>query len=100
MALACFVAARLAGERVDGVGEDEPQRAARSIAAKAWLGTLALPQPVRSAASRCADVSIEGTRGEIGGEVRSLVMASASYLDAQSRGELDALATALDGGAK
>ena len=99
VALACFVAARLAGERLGGVDEDQPQRAARSVAAKAWLGTLALPQAVRGAASRCADFSIEGNRGEVCREVRGLVTAAAAYLDGQSRAELDALAVSLGGAA-
>jgi len=95
VALACFVAGRLAGERLGGSDEDQPQRAARSVAAKAWLGTLALPQPVRGAASRCADFSIEGDRAEVCREVRSLVTAASAYLDGQSRAELDALAVSL-----
>ena len=99
VALACFVAARLAGERVARTDDDQPQRAARSSAAKAWLGTLALPQPVRGAAAKCAESSADGDTAAVCREVRALVLAASSYLDVQSRGELDALVAALVGSA-
>lgn len=97
VALACFVAARLAGERVCGSDDDQPQRAARSAAAKAWLGTLALPQPVRGAAARCVEFSVHADRATVCDEVKILVTAATAYLDVQSRAELDSLALLLAG---
>ena len=95
MALASFVVARLAAERVDGSDEERPQRAARSLAAKGWLGTLSLPQPVRGAVTRCADLSVDGERASLSRDIRDLMVAAASYLDARSRNELEALARSL-----
>lgn len=97
MALASFVVARLLSERVDGSDDDRPQRTARSIAAKGWLGTLALPQSVRSAAARCADLSVDGERGSLARDIRDLVLAASGFLDAKSRSELEALARSLAG---
>lgn len=95
VALASFVVARLAAERLGGTDDDRPQRAARCLAAKGWLGTLALPQPVRGAAGKCAELSIDGQRGLLSREVRDLIVAATGFLDAQSRNELDALARSL-----
>src|SRR6476659_6098372 len=49
VALACFVAARLAADCCDpALDLDEPARAARCAGAKLWLGTIAIPSPVRT----------------------------------------------------
>ena len=95
VALASFVVARLAAERLGGSDDDQPQRSARCLAAKGWLGTLTLPQPVRGAAGRCADLSVDGERAALGREVRDLIQAGSGYLDAHSRGELEELARSL-----
>lgn len=95
MALASFVVARLAAERIDGSDDERPQRAARSLAAKGWLGALALPQPVRGAATRCADLSVDGERASLSRDIRDLLLAASGYLDARSRNELEALARSL-----
>lgn len=96
VALACFVAARLADERLAEGEEDYAQRAIRSVAAKAWLATLSLPQAVRAAAGRCVDYSADADRVAVCREVRSLVTAASTYLDKQSRTELDQLAGSLE----
>jgi hypothetical protein len=95
VALAAFVVARLAAERVGGSDDERAQRAARSMAAKGWLGTLSLPQPVRSAVTRCADLSVDGERSSLSRDIRDLALAASSYLDARSRNELESLARAL-----
>ena len=97
VALSCFVVARLAEERVRTDDAEQPLRAARSLAAKAWLGTLALPNSVRGAAAQCAVLSVNGDRTALSREVRGLVLAAASFLDGQSRAELDSLALSLGG---
>ena len=97
VALASFVVARLVAECIDGTDDNRTQRAARSIAAKGWLGTLALPQPVRGAAGRCADLSVDGERGPLARDLRDLMVAASGYLDARSRNELEALARLLGG---
>ena len=97
VALACFVAARLAADRLSNTTAESSARAGRSAGAKAWLGTLALPTAVRTPLTRCADVSVDGTKAAIAREVSALATAASSYLDASARAELDALAGSLKG---
>ncbi len=97
MALACFVAARVVAECAGQPADDSAARVARCAAAKAWLGTLALPAAVRTPAVRCADASASCTAGETGRELAGLAMAAAPFLDAQGNAELDRLAAALNG---
>ena len=97
VALACFVAARLAHECTHASEEDQEARAARSTAAKAWLGTLALPAAVRTSVTRCAELSVDGQSAAVAKELVALALAAASYLDQQSRAELDALTASLRG---
>lgn len=97
VALACFVAARLAHECTRDLNEDQEARAARCAGAKAWLGTLALPVAVRTPFIRCADLSVDGPPAPVAKEVAALAIAAATYLDPQSRVELDALTASLGG---
>src|SRR3954466_13058851 len=76
VALACFVAARLVSDCCDPTLDldeesraarlvsaccdptldlDEESRAARCAGAKAWLGTIAIPSPVRTPVAKLAD---------------------------------------------
>jgi hypothetical protein len=98
VALACFVAARLASEcLLDGDDAHAPARVARSTGAKGWVGTLALPTAVKGPLQRCLESSAEGGRAAMARELATLATAAASYLDPSSRAELDALATSLKG---
>lgn len=97
MALACFVAARMA---VDcGVASDDAQRdrEARYAGAKAWLATMVLPAPVRGSVARCAELSVSGAAVDMAKEIAALTQAAAPHLDAQSRAELSALSAQLRG---
>jgi hypothetical protein len=97
VALACFVAARLAVESGGSLDADPDARVARATAARTWLGTLSLPPTVRTPLLRCAELSGEGAAAAMGREVTVLATAAATFLDAPSRGELDALALTLKG---
>jgi hypothetical protein len=98
VALACFVAARLAAEYLhDGDDSHAVARAARCTGAKGWVGTLALPTALKGPLQRCLESSAAGGRSAMGRELAALATAAASYLDASSRAELDALATSLKG---
>ncbi len=97
VALACFVAARLAHECLLTVDGDHEARAARCAAAKAWLATLALPVAVRTPVIRCADLTVDGQSVAIGTAMAAVALAARSFLDAQSHAELDALSAALLG---
>jgi hypothetical protein len=99
VALACFVAARLAAEQLAGNGLPEVGLAARSTGARGWLGTLALPAPVRGPLARCMELSaaVDGAGSALAAEIGALEKVAGSYLDQPSRAELAALATALAG---
>jgi hypothetical protein len=96
VALACFVAARLASDCCDPTLDlDEPQRAARCAGAKGWLGTIAIPSPVRTPVAKLAEASATASAAALAPLVRSLAHAAESFLDAASRSELDVLAARL-----
>ena len=98
VALACFVAARLAADCANGGTELVDQgRATRSAGAKGWLGTLALPPVVRGPLLRCVESTAAGSPRTVGLELSELAAAGAAYLDQGSRAELDALAISLRG---
>ena len=96
VALACFVAARLAFDCAARSPDlADAARSARSLGAKAWLGTLALPIAVRGSLVRCVESTVEGTPDALVRELTDLAAAGASYLDSASRAELEALAASL-----
>ncbi len=96
VALACFVAARLAADCLtDRQDLAPPGRAARSAGARGWLGTLALPAVVRAPLLRCVETTADGSAASIAEEVAQVALAGAAYLDPGSLAELDLLAVAL-----
>lgn len=95
VALACFVAARLAAESAGPAPDDPAGRASRCAGAKAWLATLSLPVAVRAPAVRCAELSVSDAPRVVGVEVAGLALAAATFLDAQSRAELEGLVAVL-----
>jgi hypothetical protein len=98
VALACLMAARLAGERKpNGPELTEEARDARAAAAKSWLGTLTLPAAVRTPLAKCIESSAKGSVAALAREVAAVRSACASYLDASARAELDALTGELTG---
>jgi hypothetical protein len=99
VALACFVAARLASDCCDAtLALDEETRAARCSGAKGWLGTIAIPGPVRSPVNKLADASALGDGVALAPLVVALAKAAESFLDGPSRGELETLAASLSNG--
>ena len=96
VALACFVAARLANDCCDPtLPLDEEARAARCAGAKGWLGTIALPTPVRTPVAKLAEASANGHPEAIAPLVTALAKAADPFLDAAARAELSALAARL-----
>jgi hypothetical protein len=96
VALACFVAARLAVDCANPAIElGETGRTARAAGAKGWLGTLALPANVRAPLLRCVEVSAEGSARQVGAQIAELAVAGAAFLDPGSRAELETLAATL-----
>ena len=96
VALACFVAARLVNDCCDPVlALDGEARAARCAGAKGWLGTIAIPAPVRTPVARLAEASANGYPEGMAPLVSALAKAADSFLDPAARSELDALASQL-----
>jgi hypothetical protein len=96
VALSCFVAARLASDCCDpALDLDEILRAARCAGAKGWLGTIAIPSPVRTPVTRLAEASAAADPATMATLVLALKRAAESFLDAPAKSELDALAARL-----
>lgn len=96
VALGCFMAARLAAEcgRTDAELTSEGCEA-RASAAKSWLSTLTLPAAVRAPIAKCIESSARANGSVVARDVAAMRDACASFLDAASRTELDALAEVL-----
>jgi len=96
VALACFVAARLAHDCCDPLLDlDEELRTARCSGAKGWLGTIAIPAPVRTPVAKLADASANGRAHAMAPLVSALARAADSFLDPAARAELETLAARL-----
>jgi hypothetical protein len=70
-------------------------RTARATGARHWIGALALPATVRSAAYQVADASGGESKEGVATALERLMGATASVLDAPSRAELKQLLGAL-----
>src|SRR3954471_18984953 len=80
VALACFVAARLVSDCCDPalpLGDDSP--APPCAGAKAWLGTIAIPAPVRTPVARCAEASALVDAKGMAGLVLALAKAAEGF---------------------
>ena len=95
VALATYLAARLAHEALPEGSLTQPLRAERAASAKSWLSTMALPAPVRPALVRLVDASA-GERRMVAEALRGVLSATAGMLDARVRSELDQLVGALE----
>jgi hypothetical protein len=95
VALAAYLAAKLAHDALPDGPLTQPLRGERAASAKSWLSTLALPAAVRPALMRLIDASAGDRRG-VAEAVRGVLSATAGLLDARARSELDQLAGALE----
>lgn len=94
VALATYLAARLADDARPERGVSHPARAERAAHAKTWLSTLVLPPQVRAALAHLVDASTREP-AEAAGAVREVVRTTESFLDGKARAELEQLAAAL-----
>lgn len=95
MALVCFVAARLASERVRDDHAPAPAQASRCSAAKGWAGTMTLPAALRTLLLKCLESSGSGKRSSVARDLAALASAATTYLDPGSLSELEALGASL-----
>jgi hypothetical protein len=95
IALATYLAARLAHDTLADRGLSQPVRAERAVSAKNWLSTLALPAGVRTALARLVEASGAEARA-VAPALRAAIAATSSRLDQGSRLELNRLAELLE----
>lgn len=95
VALAVYLAARLADDSLPERGLSPSVRAARMASAKTWLSNLALPTPVRPALTHLVEASA-ANRAAAAEAVRAVSAVTANFLDQNARLELDRLAAILD----
>ncbi|HEY4130099.1 MAG TPA: hypothetical protein VGM50_05755 [Gemmatimonadaceae bacterium] len=95
VALATYMAARLAQDTLARRGISPATRVERAAHAKTWLANIALPAAVRPALAKLIDGS-SGDPGHAGEALRLVMGVTASYLDPAAHSELDQLAKSLD----
>jgi hypothetical protein len=95
VALATYMAARLAQDVLPERGVPQTSRAERAVGAKSWLATLALPNSVRPALAKLVDATATDQRATATA-FRAATAATATFLDPRARSELDQLLSALE----
>ena len=95
IALATYLAARLAHDALAEREITQEIRAERAASAKTWLSTLSLPAATRAALAALMDAS--GTRGNgVAPAIRGVLTATTNRLDRASRAELEGLAATFE----
>ena len=95
VALAAFVAARLAAGMLPPHQLDTEVRAARAAAARPWLATLALPAALRVPFARLVDATGQAEAGASVAALERVQAGVAELLDPPARTELEQLVRAL-----
>lgn len=96
VAVAAFIAARLASAALLQVPLPAEVRTARATGARAWLAAVAVPAAARGPLVRVIDASGRADRAALGAAVRALIDAAGRCLDGAARREMDALAKELE----
>jgi len=94
VALAVYLAARLADDTLPERGISPEPRAERAAHAKSWLSSMAVPVPVRNAIVKLIDATTVGPAA-VASALPAVASATGTYLDVGGRTELDRLAAAL-----
>jgi hypothetical protein len=94
VALAVYLAARLADDTLPERGVSAEARAERATHAKSWLSSMALPVPVRSAIAKLIEATAAGP-GPAGSGLSQVIVVAGAHLDANSRSELETLGASL-----
>jgi hypothetical protein len=96
IALSCFLVGRIVLDSTAAAGALSPeQKNVRALGAKHWLGSAALPTPVRSALTRLVESTTLGDRSAIKTALDSVMTVTANHLDSAARLELGRLAQAI-----
>jgi len=94
VAIATYVAARLAHDALPERSLTDAVRTERVAGAKTWLANLALPAPVRPALVRLVEATAVGM-GQTADALRGVIAVTAHLLDSKAKLELDQLVAAL-----
>ena len=95
VALAAFVAARLAAGLLPPHPLDTALRTTRATAARPWLATLTLPATLRVPFARLVDATGQADASLVVAALERVQAGVAEHLDGASRSELEQLARAL-----
>src|SRR5687768_16369018 len=91
-ALACFLVARVVGEFADGHRLAADQQRARVQGVKQWLGSAALPAPLKGALTRLVEATVSEDREVAKSALDSVIAVTANQIDPGARLELSRLA--------
>lgn len=97
VALAAYLAARLAEDTLPERGVSQPVRLERAVHAKNWLATLALPAALRVGLAKLVEAS-SGEPAAAAAATTELTRLATGFLDVRARAELDQLVAALQRG--
>ncbi|MEP6493142.1 MAG: hypothetical protein ABJF01_10730 [bacterium] len=95
VALATYLAARLADDVRSARNLSPATRAERAGSARSWMSNLALPNTVRPALVRLVEASANDT-ADTARALRVVIGVTATLLDSGAQSELERLATALE----
>ena len=89
VALACFMAARLAAATGGRQALPPAARQARAAGARTWFASLALPAPSRIPLARLADATIEGSPRAVADALATVTAVTATWLDEPAQFEME-----------
>jgi hypothetical protein len=100
LVLACLMACRLAAGAIGPNPLPVVVRAERSVGAKTWLASLALPAAARTPFTKLADAAAAEDHSALRATLQRMISACTPVLDGASRQEVErfAAAVAADGG--
>ena len=96
-ALAVLIGARLAATTAGPRALPTGIRAARAEAARAWLGTIAVPVVTKVAVARLIETTTRNDSSALSAALEKVTEVTAPYLDRAARSELELLAAVLRG---
>ncbi|MCU0623446.1 MAG: hypothetical protein MUF53_06215 [Gemmatimonadaceae bacterium] len=91
--LVMLMACRLVADAAGTTPQDRDARRDRAQAARQWLGTLALPLPVRAAAARAIDATVDPSPDALGAGLLQLLAACGPHLDEPALADVRRLVT-------
>lgn len=97
IALACFLAARLAAGMLTTAPLSVATRTGRAVAARAWLGALTLPAATRVLLARLMDTTAGEETTSVAAALARVLEHARPNLERGARQELEELLAALEG---